>query len=128
MAQDESIPRSEKSLSPKLGKKKIFGNETVDLKLPDFDIQEVQDAAAATKQQALMYQEQVKFWRRSRWAKRDQEALKATIASLRQANNNLESIVQLLTLKDPSSVLPNSSNANSLWPLVTRVSRALVPG
>jgi hypothetical protein len=94
-------------------------------KIPDLQNEEIQAATVGLERQALTYQEKVKFWRRARWAKRDQDDLKAAIAQLRNGNNNLESIVRLLALADPSLPWPNSSHAKSLWPLVTQISKAL---
>ena len=117
--------KSEKAVSSDLGIKGKGRRKAADVKVPELEIQEVQDAAAAAEQNSITYQEKVNFWRRSRWAKRDQDDLRAAISQLRQGNNNLESILQLLALKDPLSFLPSSDHADSLWPLVTRVSKTL---
>ena len=117
--------KSKKSLSQKLDPNKKSNKKIPRTKMPDLDIVQVQDAAVAGEQQALRYQENLGVWRRARWAKRDQDDLKAAIAQLRHGNNNLESVVRLLAPTDSWLPLPRSDHAESLWPLVTRISKTL---
>jgi hypothetical protein len=89
--------KSEKSFSSSAGNKRKSRKKTPDIKIADFNIQEVQDAAAAAEQEALVDPGKVSFWRRNRWAKRDKDELKAAVGQLSQGNNNLESILRLLS-------------------------------
>lgn len=82
-------------------------------------------ASQAAEEEAKTYDISVNYFKKMAWARRDFDTLRATIVNLQNGNNNLESIVKLIGLKDPAKSLPSSDAAERFWPIIDKVERAL---
>ena len=67
----------------------------------------------------------VSYWRKVAWVHEDREALKELIGDIRDANNDLGSLIDSIAIETSQTTLPRFPRVESMWPMVRRVERDL---
>ena len=135
------LSNKEKNLTPTLETKQKPGGLDPEVNLSGQSSQTLDPGSPAMiemaeyrKQDAFRIQKSTPFHRRVRWSKSDRETLQKTIKELRRGNEDLESLLVVKPVNEPSLLLVHEKETKSLLSTtqdmraaLTRLHKALTP-
>jgi hypothetical protein len=93
--------------------------------VPILDSTEQTEVGQVVAQEARNASHEVNYFKKMSWAHRDMDTIKELISSLRDANNDLTTLIESIAVDDPGRALPTFPQIEKLWPVVKEVESAL---
>ena len=93
--------------------------------VPCLNTLEQADARLLAQEESGNISHQTNYFKRMRWAYSHMKTLKDLIDKLRDANNDLTSLVESIAFENPAKSLPSFPQMDRLWPVVTSTEKVL---